>query len=144
MLGAVGRLLGSPGVVPFQIGFPRLSKQVQLELDVDLGWRCSKSGPEPTNPFLFLWSMWTHAQNAEGSGFKHIQDYLSPSYGRHLTCVSTESGVEVGWFYASWFIHFAGWNWILWENPAASLHRHGNKRRRANTGAPWTPEELSQ
>jgi len=47
MLGWMLLAAGSPGVVPFQIGLPRSSKQVQLELDVDLGCRCPKIGPKP-------------------------------------------------------------------------------------------------
>ena len=30
------------------------------------------------------------------------------------------------------------------REPSCRLHRHGNRRRRANTGAPWTSEKLSQ
>ena len=123
MLGWMLLAAGSPGVVPFQIGLPRSSKQVQLELDVGLGYfgmQVPQNWAKAIGSGLFFdpcGPMHRMLRGVDLRWFKHI---WAPVMVDIWYRYKKWGLIEVRWFYASWFIHFAGWNWILWENPVAA------------------------
>ena len=89
--------------------------------------------------WLVLWPMWTHAQNADD-----FSAYLSPSYGRHMIQIQ-KVGLNWSGLILCQLVHPLCWLKLNpLREPSCRLHRHGNRRRRANTGAPWTSEKLSQ